>query len=202
MARGTGGLQLVGYGLIVAGGWLLNSAYRNRAPLATLQKIVKDPASGRSTLQESAGTLGANLPTINSSTVTPTSYTVGSSVAGPGAAAVLAWARAQIGKPYKLGATGPDAFDCSGLVQQAYLNGAGIKLPRTTQFMIGVGQKVTRDQLAIGDLVFPDAGHVQLYSGGGNVVEAPRPGKMVREVQMWGFLTARRVITPSGVSEV
>lgn len=111
-----------------------------------------------------------------------------------GAAAVLAYARAQIGKPYEWGSAGPDTFDCSGLVQAAYKDATGVTLPRTTAQLALVGEKVAKADLQPGDLVFPNPGHVQLYSGGGNVVEAPKKGEPVREVPMWGFMTARRVL--------
>lgn len=114
----------------------------------------------------------------------------------------IAYARAQIGKPYRWGATGPNAYDCSGLVQAAYKS-AGKALPRTTGLMINAGTNVSRDQLAPGDLVFPDPGHVQIYTGNGMVVEAPHTGLAVREVAMWGFWRARRVAVPaSGTADI
>lgn len=115
---------------------------------------------------------------------------------GGGAGAVLAYARAQIGKPYKWGASGPDSFDCSGLVNAAF-DQIGIDLPRTTAGLITVGSAVKKADLQPGDLVFPNTGHVQIYSGDGKVVEAPKAGVPVREVDMWGFLTARRVLDGS-----
>ena len=111
-----------------------------------------------------------------------------------GAAAVaIAFARAQIGKPYVWGATGPNAYDCSGLVQAAFRQ-AGVNLPRVTQQMILSGVAVDRANLQPGDLVFPDLGHVQIFTGGGMVVEAPRTGLRVREVPLWGVWRARRVV--------
>ena len=111
------------------------------------------------------------------------------------AAAAIAFARSQIGKPYQWGATGPNSWDCSGLVQGSYKS-AGVNLPRTTAQMIFVGQAVAQNALLPGDLVFPDPGHVQIYTGNGNVVEAPRKGEQVREVPMWGFWRAKRVVKP------
>lgn len=111
----------------------------------------------------------------------------------------IAYAEAQIGDPYVWGATGPNSFDCSGLVQAAYA-AAGVKLPRTTYQQVLVGAPVTKDQLQPGDLVFPDAGHVQIYVGNGKVVEAPRAGLKVREVPMWGFWKARRVASGGSLS--
>ena len=108
-------------------------------------------------------------------------------------AQVLAFARSKIGLPYQWGGTGNPSYDCSGLAQAAYAS-AGISLPRTTSQQINVGTPVARDQLRPGDLVFPDPGHVQIYSGNGNIIEAPTTGELLREVPMWGFWQARRII--------
>lgn len=108
-------------------------------------------------------------------------------------ASVLAYARAQIGKPYQFGAVGPKAFDCSGLVVAAFKNGDGQTLPHFTGALVTMGTAVSKANLQPGDLVFPDSGHVQIYSGDGKVVEAPHTGAFVREVQMWGFWKARRI---------
>jgi hypothetical protein len=75
---------------------------------------------------------------------------------------------------------------------------AGVTLGRTTFQQILNGSDIDKVHLAIGDLVFPDAGHVQIYSGGGNVVEAPHTGANVREVPMWGFWRARRIVPGGG----
>ncbi|WP_330174053.1 NlpC/P60 family protein [Streptomyces sp. NBC_01498] len=100
---------------------------------------------------------------------------------GPRAAAAVAYARAALGKPYVWGATGPNAFDCSGLTQAAW-RAAGVALPRTTYTQINAGRRVSRSQLAPGDLVFFYSGisHVGLYVGGGQMIHAPRPGTGVR----------------------
>lgn len=111
----------------------------------------------------------------------------------------ISFVRAQIGKPYVWGATGPNSYDCSGLVYAAYKR-AGITLPRTTGTMILAGHGVTRAELQPGDLVFPNPGHVQIYVGGGRVIEAPTTGIPVREVPMWGFWRARRVTSPGSTT--
>ncbi|MFE4171028.1 NlpC/P60 family protein [Streptomyces sp. NPDC056909] len=97
------------------------------------------------------------------------------------AAAAVAFAYGAIGKPYVWGATGPGSFDCSGLTQAAW-RAAGVSLPRTTYTQINAGQRVTRDRLAPGDLVFFFSGvsHVGIYVGGGQMIHAPRPGSAVR----------------------
>ena len=107
----------------------------------------------------------------------------------------IAFAHDQLGKPYVYGATGPNSYDCSGLVQAAY-KAVGVNLPRTTYQMLLVGKTVSKANLQPGDLVFPDAGHVQLYVGDGKVIEAPHSGLNVRLVPMWGFMTANRIVEP------
>ncbi|MFF3317135.1 NlpC/P60 family protein [Streptomyces sp. NPDC003035] len=97
------------------------------------------------------------------------------------AAQAISFARDQIGKPYVWGATGPSAYDCSGLTQAAWRS-AGVSLPRTTYTQINAGQRVSRSELAPGDLVFFYSGisHVGLYIGGGQMIHAPRPGAPIR----------------------
>ncbi|HET9380459.1 MAG TPA: NlpC/P60 family protein [Streptomyces sp.] len=97
------------------------------------------------------------------------------------AAAAVAYAYGKIGSPYVWGAAGPYSFDCSGLVQAAY-RAAGISLPRTTYTQISAGRRVSRSELAPGDLVFFYSGisHVGLYIGDGKMIHAPRPSSTVR----------------------
>lgn len=111
--------------------------------------------------------------------------------AGPVAGAAIAFATSKLGLPYQWGGTGP-LYDCSGLVQAAYA-AAGVALPRDTYGQVNVGTPVARDQLQPGDLVFPDAGHVSIYVGNGEVIEAPHTGAFVQRVKMWGWWEARRV---------
>ncbi|MCM2577616.1 NlpC/P60 family protein [Streptomyces sp. MTZ3.1] len=93
----------------------------------------------------------------------------------------IAFARAQIGKPYVWGATGPSSYDCSGLTQAAW-KAAGISLPRTTWDQVKVGTRVATSDLEPGDLVFfySDISHVGLYIGNGQMIHAPKPGADVR----------------------
>lgn len=105
-----------------------------------------------------------------------------------------------LGKPYVFGANGPDAFDCSGLIQwcckQAGVPGA-MAGRWTTYTMINMGDEVTRDNLGIGDWVFPDAGHVGIYVGNGEILHAPEPGQSVKVGKMWKWWRARRLYAPS-----
>ncbi|GGL75457.1 hypothetical protein GCM10010129_18900 [Streptomyces fumigatiscleroticus] len=97
------------------------------------------------------------------------------------AGAAVAYAYRKLGRPYVWGATGPDAFDCSGLVQAAY-HSAGVSLPRTTYAQINAGRRVPRSELLPGDLVFFYSGisHVGLYIGNGMMIHAPNPSAPVR----------------------
>jgi len=113
------------------------------------------------------------------------------------AAAAVSYAYSKLGSPYVWGATGPDAFDCSGLVQAAYRS-AGISLPRTTYAQIGAGQRVSRSELLPGDLVFFYSGisHVGLYIGNGQMIHAPNPSAPVRvaPIDQMPFAGATRVV--------
>lgn len=114
----------------------------------------------------------------------------------------VAYALAQIGKPYVWASAGPNSFDCSGLVWRAF-EAAGYKFQGrpTTYSLIGMGSPVVnKADLQPGDLVFPDPGHVQIYYGNGLIIEAPHTGARVRKVPMWGFWRARRLIN-NNVSE-
>ena len=100
-------------------------------------------------------------------------------------------ALSRLGRPYVWGATGPDQFDCSGLVQWSYAQ-AGLHLDRTTYQQINDGVPVPRSQVRPGDLVFPHAGHVQLAIGNNLVVEAPYSGASVRISPLGGNVQIRR----------
>ncbi|MDI9884063.1 NlpC/P60 family protein [Streptomyces sp. HNM0645] len=99
---------------------------------------------------------------------------------------VLSFARAQIGKPYVWGATGPSSYDCSGLTQAAW-RAAGVDLPRTTWDQVKAGQSVATADLLPGDLVFfyDDISHVGIYIGDGKMIHAPKPGANVREESIY-----------------
>ncbi|MFE5331573.1 NlpC/P60 family protein [Embleya sp. NPDC056575] len=98
------------------------------------------------------------------------------------AAAAIAFARSQIGKPYVSGAEGPGSYDCSGLTQASW-KAAGVRLTRTTWTQVNDGPRVSKGSLQPGDLVFfySDNRHVGLYIGNGKIIHAPRPGKTVTE---------------------
>lgn len=108
------------------------------------------------------------------------------------AAKAVRAALSRLGRPYVWGATGPDRFDCSGLVQWAYAQ-AGMRLDRTTYDQINDGFPVPRSRVRPGDLVFPHAGHVQMAIGDNLVVEAPYSGATVRISRLGEQVVIRRV---------
>lgn len=105
--------------------------------------------------------------------------------AGSGSAATaIAWAQAQLGKPYQWGGNGPGSFDCSGLMVGAW-RAAGSSLPRTAQWQYGATKRVAIADLQPGDLVFfghstSSIYHVAMYVGDGKMIEAPRTGLNIR----------------------
>ncbi len=123
--------------------------------------------------------------------------------ADPRALAAVQFALAQRGEPYRWGATGPDRWDCSGLVLQSYRS-AGVSLPRTSRQQFLAGDRVARNDLLPGDLVFlardpsdpATIHHVGLYVGDGLMVHAPRTGDVVRvaRVPLSGFAGGVRVL--------
>ena len=96
-------------------------------------------------------------------------------------AAVIRYAYAQLGKPYQWGATGPGAFDCSGLTMMAWAQ-AGVSLPHSSRAQIGIGRQVTRSELQPGDLIFrySPISHVSLYVGNGQQISATHTGSTVK----------------------
>lgn len=108
----------------------------------------------------------------------------------------LSTAMAQIGKPYSWGATGPSAFDCSGLVSYAYEK-AGKDVPRNSKAQAGVGTTVSKSNLKPGDLVFfyKPVSHVGIYAGGGKIVHASTSGEPVKvsDMDSMPFNSARRI---------
>jgi cell wall-associated NlpC family hydrolase len=123
-------------------------------------------------------------------TLSTTSASTGSSAStavSGSAAAVVAFAKAQIGDAYVSGATGPNAWDCSGLVQAAYKQ-ANITLPRVSQDQSVAGTQVSLSNLQPGDILYwggaGSAYHVGIYVGGGQFVGAQNSGTGVIQASL------------------
>ena len=99
----------------------------------------------------------------------------------------MAFAYAQLGKPYQWGATGPGSYDCSGLVQAAWA-AAGVSIPRTTYAQWAALPHISTSALEPGDLLYFDGvGHVAIYVGGGDIIDAPQTGMDVQKIPLSGW---------------
>lgn len=103
------------------------------------------------------------------------------------------FASAQLGDPYVYGGTGPNSWDCSGLVMKSFA-AAGVSLPRVVGPQYNAVRHVSMGSLQPGDIVFyGDMSHDGIYIGKGRVIHAPRPGKSVEVTGLGGFSKAGRV---------
>ncbi|MER5909849.1 NlpC/P60 family protein [Streptomyces sp. NPDC001982] len=166
-------------------------AARKAAELAkqqAAQKAAEEAAAQKES--SSTGSTGSSGSTSSSgssgSSTSPSSGSSSSDSYATKADKAIAFARAQIGKPYVWGATGPDSYDCSGLTQAAW-KAAGVDLPRTTWDQVNAGTTVSLADAQPGDLIFfyDDISHVGLYIGDGMMIHAPKPGAYVREESVY-----------------
>ena len=96
----------------------------------------------------------------------------------------VAFAYAQLGKPYQWGATGPSSFDCSGLAQAAW-GAAGVAIPRDTYEQWAALPHIASSAIQPGDLLYYDGvGHVAVYVGDGFIIDAPQTGMDVQKIPM------------------
>lgn len=128
----------------------------------------------------------------SSSSGSSSSYSSGYTAGG--AQAAIAFARRQLGKPYVFGATGPSTFDCSGLTLRSWEHG-GREIPRLAADQYIAIKHISISQLRAGDLVFWGGAspssiyHVAIYIGGGQIIQAPRPGKNVEVSGLYDWIT-------------
>jgi cell wall-associated NlpC family hydrolase len=160
------------------------------------QELVRQQqAAEQQRRQEAAArqSTGSTAPDTSTTTTPDSSYATKAEKA-------LAFARAQVGKPYVWGATGPDSYDCSSLTQAAW-RAAGVTLPRTTYDQVNAGTTVPLSDIHPGDLVFfyDDISHVGLYVGNGMMIHAPKPGAYVREESIFydGESAIHSVVRPA-----
>jgi peptidoglycan DL-endopeptidase CwlO len=109
---------------------------------------------------------------------------------GGGGGAAVAYAQAQLGKPYCSGGSGPACFDCSGLTMMAWAQ-AGVSLPHNDAAQISSVPNVPFSALAPGDLV-QSPGHIGINVGGGSAIHSPHTGDVVRYIGVGYFSRAGR----------
>ncbi|MFF1443014.1 NlpC/P60 family protein [Streptomyces sp. NPDC058295] len=160
-------------------------------------ELARQQAAEQAAAQQESG--GASAATGSSSTAPAPAPSENPAYATK-AEKALAFARAQIGKPYVWGATGPDSYDCSGLTQAVW-KAAGVTLPRTTYDQVNAGTTVSLADARPGDLIFfyDDVSHVGVYIGNGMMIHAPKPGAYVREESVFydGESAIHSVVRPA-----
>lgn len=93
-------------------------------------------------------------------------------------------ARTHLGQRYVYGAAGPSSFDCSGLTQYVHRQ-AGISIPRTVGSQQAAARPVSKSSARPGDLIFIGGYHVGIYVGGGQMIDAPKTGDVVKQRAIW-----------------
>ncbi|MBO3086647.1 C40 family peptidase [Cellulomonas sp. zg-ZUI188] len=97
--------------------------------------------------------------------------------------AVLEIAARYVGVPYVSGGASPAGMDCSGFVSYVYAQ-LGISLPRTSSAIKAAGTVISRAEAQPGDLIW-SPGHISIYAGGNEQIDAPRPGKTIQFRAIW-----------------
>ena len=172
-------------------------AARERAErAAALRRLREEQAAARRQAEQQAQQTQTSAPTAaptSSPTPGPPPPVTGTGAGHPQAASI---ALQYLGVPYVYGGAGPSGFDCSGLVMYVYAK-LGISLPHYTVAQWNATQPISQSQMQPGDLVFFDnLGHVGIYIGNGQFVDAPHTGSVVRIDSIAGFGSfdgARRV---------
>jgi cell wall-associated NlpC family hydrolase len=149
-------------------------------PVAAVRPAAPPDAAAQAAIRAQVTKLAAALPSTPGRTTSPV------------AKRAIAFAKAQTGKPYAWGGTGPASYDCSGLVLAAY-RAAGITTPRVAADQYGTGASVPLDHAQAGDLLFYASDvakpatiyHVAMYLGAGRVLDAPYTGAYVGSRRLW-----------------
>jgi cell wall-associated NlpC family hydrolase len=159
--------------------YALSALEKQRA--GTRQHLAQLLASKRATLASltAAQAQAVASTSIGSGGTTTAVYTGATSTQAEQA---VAFAYAQLGKPYQWGGTGPSSYDCSGLVQASWA-AAGVSIPRDTYAQWAALPHISMSALEPGDLIFYDGeGHVAMYVGDGYIIDAPQTGESIRKL--------------------
>ena len=167
-------------------------AQRTESGIAALKSQLAARKNSLGTLisTEKATLAGLTVPqqqTVQSNSIGGNGSSAPQQYTGPAstqAGEAVAFAYAQLGKPYQWGATGPGSYDCSGLTQAAW-SAAGVAIPRDTYEQWAALPHIATSAIQPGDLLYYDGvGHVAMYVGGGYIIDAPQTGEDVEKIPM------------------
>ena len=171
------------------------SARRVETGMVTLKNNLANRKKSLAKLRAQQETLLAQLTPAQQAAASPGGQTTTTSTTPPSykgptstqAGKAVAFAYAQIGKPYEWGATGPGSFDCSGLTMSAWA-AAGVSIPRISYDQMSQLPSVSTSALQPGDILgFAGNSHVGIYVGGGYLIDAPQTGEDVEKVALSGW---------------
>ncbi|MBT2506448.1 C40 family peptidase [Streptomyces sp. ISL-98] len=153
------------------------------------EEAAKKRAAEEAAEKEERASRAAERTTLSASS-NDSGASVGSSTGTGSAATVVAFLKAQLGDAYVMGASGPNAWDCSSLVQAAYRT-VGVDLPRVSQDQSVAGTQVGTSNLQVGDILYwggaGSAYHVGVYIGDGQYLDAANPSKGVVIQDLSGY---------------
>ncbi|MFD6290198.1 C40 family peptidase [Streptomyces sp. NPDC060205] len=154
---------------------------KKKAEAKEKAEAARKEAAERATRSAGRTTLTTASTAASSDAVAPASGSVGT---------VISFLRAQVGDAYVMGASGPDAWDCSSLVQAAFKQ-VGVDLPRVSQDQSVAGTPVSLSNIQVGDILYwggaGSAYHVGVYIGGGQYLDAANPSKGVVIQDLSGY---------------
>ncbi|MCX4639984.1 glycoside hydrolase [Streptomyces sp. RPA4-5] len=166
---------------------LQDSAFSHAAKAAEKHKaeaVKKAKAAAKKKAEEARKAKEAAEARASRSSERSTLSAPSTSTATGSSATLVAFLKAQLGKAYVLGSSGPSSYDCSGLTQAAF-NQIGIDLPRVSQDQSTTGTQVGLDNLQVGDILYwgsaGSAYHVGVYVGGGKFIGAQNPSTGIVE---------------------
>jgi cell wall-associated NlpC family hydrolase len=156
----------------------------------------KAAAAKKAAAERKATTQAASRSSARTTLSSSASSSTSTSTASGSVASVINFLKSQVGKAYVYGATGPSAYDCSGLTQAAFRT-IGVDLPRTSEAQSTFGTPVSVSNVQVGDLLFwggaGSAYHVAVYVGNGQYLDAANPGKGVVIQQMSNYMPTSAV---------
>lgn len=155
------------------------------------------PSPAQTAQGTGASAFATSLAAVTGAQVSPAAGQLASN--GTTGADIVADARKYLGVPYVFGGTTSTGLDCSGLVQRVY-GDLGISLPRLVSGQSVIGQSVpSLADAQPGDLIVCNGGeHIAIYAGDGKIIQAPKPGGSVEEMDNWispsNVVTIRRIV--------